>query len=84
LNNSLIRFSSFKSLLCCLSISSVHLRFVMSSTMTAAKLADEVIEQRLAGVTTEAEKKSAERKLFDVACLFFDNWFGASLIGSSN
>jgi outer membrane protein assembly factor BamD (BamD/ComL family) len=51
---------------------------------TAAKLADEVIEQRLAGVKTEAEKKTAERKLFDVACLFFDNWFGASLIGSSN
>jgi outer membrane protein assembly factor BamD (BamD/ComL family) len=51
---------------------------------TAAKMAGEVIEQQRTGVKTEAEKRPMERKLFDVACLFLDNWFGFSSIGSSD
>ncbi|MCF7955144.1 MAG: outer membrane protein assembly factor BamD [Phycisphaerae bacterium] len=51
---------------------------------TAAKMASEVIEQQKAGQDIIAVKKTAERKLFDLSCLFLDNWFGLSAIGSSN
>lgn len=51
---------------------------------TASKMALEVIEQQKVGEKIEAEKKPAERKLFDVTCVFLDNWFGLSAIGASN
>lgn len=51
---------------------------------TAAKMADEVIEKLKSGEMTEAVKKPIERKTFDAACLFLDNWFGVGLLSSSN
>ncbi len=47
---------------------------------TAAKIANETLAQIKSGETVEAEKKPLERGLFDVACVFLDNWFGLSAI----
>lgn len=51
---------------------------------TAGKLAKEAIKKQRTGEKTAAEKRPLERKLFDVTCLFLDNWFGLSAIGSSD
>lgn len=51
---------------------------------TAGKMSAEVIEKLKSGEKTKAVKKPVERKLFDVACLFLDSWFGLGLLGSAN
>lgn len=50
---------------------------------SAAKMADEVIEQHRTGVKTKAEKPPFERKLFDGISLFLDSWFGLEPLFSS-
>ena len=47
---------------------------------TAAKFANDRIEDVKAGKKNAGEPKTSQRKLFDTACLFLDNWFGLSAL----